>query len=148
MVAKIAMTIDETILGGARRVRIRPRGFIANWNPRPETRALLVQVRAILLEYAAYLPLTLRQIFYRLVGVHDYEKTERAYERLGETLNKARRAREIPMDAIRDDGGVTEEPLAHDGPEDFLATMRRLAADYRRDRTQGQERKLMIFRAQ
>ena len=48
-------------------------------------------------------------------------------------------------DAIRDDGGATEEPLAHDGPEDFVATMRKLAADYRRDRAEGQPRKLMLF---
>jgi hypothetical protein len=86
------------------------------WNPRPATRLLLEQVAAILDECADYLPLTLRQIFYRLVGVHDYEKTKRAYERLGEALNKARRARLIPMDAIRDDGGATEEPWAHNSP--------------------------------
>src|SRR5215472_16385470 len=49
------------------------------------------------------------------------------------------------MDAIRDDGGATEEPWAHDSPEDFLASMRALAADYRRDRTEGQPRKLMLF---
>jgi hypothetical protein len=49
------------------------------------------------------------------------------------------------MEDIRDDGGATEEPLAHDSPEDFLTSMRRLAADYRRDRTEGQPRKLMIF---
>ena len=34
------------------------------------------------IEYEDYLPLTIRQIFYRLVGAHEYEKTERAYERL------------------------------------------------------------------
>jgi hypothetical protein len=34
--------------------------------------------------------------------------------------------------------------VAHDGPKDFLASMRSLAANYRRDRTQGQSRKLMI----
>ena len=78
------MRIDEAILGGAQRGRVRPRGFITGWTPRPDTCALLDQVRAILREYDAHLPLTLRQIFYRLVGVHDYEKTERAYDRLGE----------------------------------------------------------------
>jgi hypothetical protein len=90
------MTIDETILGGAQRGRVRPRGIIA-WNPHPKTHLLLDQVIAILDEYADYLPLTLRQIFYRLVGVYKYDKDEKAYERLGETLNKARRARIISM---------------------------------------------------
>ena len=139
------MRIDETILGGARRVKVRPRGFLADWNPRPDTCVLLQQVRAILHEYDAYLPLTLRQIFYRLVGTHGYEKTERAYERLGETLSKARRAQIIPMEAIRDHGGATENPLAYESPTHFLAAMRELAASYQRDRTEGQKRKLMLF---
>ena len=43
---------------------------------------LLGQVEAVLDEYADYLPLTVRQIFYRLVGAYGYEKTERAYARL------------------------------------------------------------------
>jgi hypothetical protein len=136
--------IDESILGGAERVKVRPRGFIS-WNPQPKTRALLDQVRAILVEYADYLPLTLRQIFYRLVGAYDYEKTEKAYERLGEMVNRARRARLISMDAIRDDGGVTQGGGGYDSPEDFLETMQDRAASYRRDRTKGQARKLMVF---
>ena len=47
-----------------------------------KTRALLVPVNAVLHEYADHLPLTIRQIFYRLVGAHGYEKTEQAYDRL------------------------------------------------------------------
>jgi hypothetical protein len=82
----------------------RPRGFMAGWNPRPASVALIEKTRAVLADYAAQLPLTIRQIFYRLVGADGYEKTEQAYKRLGELLNKARRARLIDMDAIRDDG--------------------------------------------
>ena len=66
----------------------------------------------MLAEYAEQLPLTLRQIFYRMVGAYGYEKTEQAYERLGETLNKARRARVIGMDAIRDDGFTSAVPAS------------------------------------
>jgi hypothetical protein len=40
----------------------------APWQPKRNTLALLDQVRAVLAEYADYLPLMLRQIFYRLVG--------------------------------------------------------------------------------
>ncbi len=36
----------------------------------------------MLAEYAAYLPLTIRQVFYRLVGNFSFDKTERAYDRL------------------------------------------------------------------
>jgi hypothetical protein len=100
------------LLGGAQRVRPRVRGF-AEWSPRRETLELLARVNAVLGEYADHLPLTLRQIFYRLVGAHGYEKTEQAYERLGEHLVRARRARIIPMEAIRDDGGTIICPTCH-----------------------------------
>jgi hypothetical protein len=74
----------------------RHRGFIENYRPRQATLDLIERVQAVLIEYAAHLPLTLRQIFYRLVGVATedgsvgYEKTENAYKRLGEAVSKAR----------------------------------------------------------
>jgi hypothetical protein len=71
----------------------RARGFI-EWRPHAETWELLHRIRHVLDEYVEQLPLTLRQIFYILVG-HAYEKTERAYERLCETSNKARCAKVI-----------------------------------------------------
>ena len=77
----------------------RRRGFHEAYQPRTATRALIDRVLAVLIEYAAYLPLTVRQIFYRLVGAPDaaradggYPKTEQAYERLAETIGKASRA--------------------------------------------------------
>jgi predicted GNAT family N-acyltransferase len=83
----------------------RPRGWVENWTPRAATQQLIEQVQEILAQYADQLPLTIRQIFYRLVARFGFEKTERAYKnRLVEHLNMARRARVIPMHAIRDDG--------------------------------------------
>lgn len=81
----------------------RDRGFVA-YSPTDPTMAVLRAVRAVLDEYRDHLPLTLRQVFYRLVGAHGYEKTEKAYKRLGEYLNRARRANMVPWGAIRDDG--------------------------------------------
>jgi hypothetical protein len=66
---------DHILLGGAERTRTRVRGF-APWTPRASTEQLLAQVDLVLAEYVDHLPLTLRQIFYRLVGAHGYEKTE------------------------------------------------------------------------
>lgn len=60
-------------------------------------------------EYRAHLPMTARQIFYRLVGAYAYPKDEAGYGRLIEMLNRARRARMIPMESIRDDRA---EPMA------------------------------------
>ena len=76
----------EALLGGAVRGRTRVRGF-APWQPRDKSLMLLEQVQAALAEYRSQLPITLRQIFYRLVGAHGYAKDDKAAERLGELIN-------------------------------------------------------------
>ena len=116
------------LFGGAERTRTRPRGF-ASWSPRQETLGLLARVNAVLGEYQDHLPLTLRQIFYRLVGAHGYEKTEQAYARLGEHLVRARRARLVPMEAIRDDGGTTITPNMWANGEEYFAAVRAQAGE-------------------
>ena len=88
----------------------RPRGFINDWNPGAEKLERVGQVKDVLEEYDDHLPLTVRQIFYRLVGSVGYPKTENAYHVLTTTLSEARRAGAIPFDAIRDDGIRTYGP--------------------------------------
>jgi hypothetical protein len=132
------------LLGGATRVRTRVRGF-APWNPHGATLQLLDQVRAVLGEYENYLPLTIRQIFYRLVGAHRYEKTEQAYERLIEALNRARRARLISFDAIRDDTSVVSEPDHWRSEAQFWATIRQMAKNFTLDRSDGQPTRLVVM---
>jgi hypothetical protein len=131
------------LFGGAERVKTRPRGF-APWSPQPETLALLAKVNAVLGEYADHLPLTLRQIFYRLVGAHGYDKTERAYERLDEHLVRARRARLVPMEAIRDDGGTVITPNMWASAQEYLDAVRDQAAELMLDRTVGQQTRLTV----
>jgi hypothetical protein len=75
-------------------VYTRVRGM-APWTPQAKTRALLDQVLSVLTEYEAQLPLTARQVFYRLVGVHDFPKTETDYARLLEALWSSRRPRAL-----------------------------------------------------
>jgi len=87
----------------------RPRGFI-DWKPRAASQKLLDQIDAVLTEYIDQLPLTARQIFYRLVGAYDYPKSERDYKRLQEILVRARRAQLVPFDHIRDDGIQRSNP--------------------------------------
>ena len=137
---------DIELLGGATRVRTRVRGF-APWSPQGATLELLEQVRAVLGEYEDHLPLTIRQIFYRLVGAHNYEKTERAYARLCEHLNRARRARVISMDAIRDDGGVVQEPNCWTGIDpmrQFWRVVRHMAERFTLDHSAGQKTRLVV----
>jgi hypothetical protein len=125
------------ITAGRENGQRRPRGY-ADWNPHRKTRALLDQVHGILEEYLDHLPLTVRQIFYRLVATAGYEKTENAYGRLAEALVRARRAKRIPFDSIRDDGIVTITTEQYGGIEDFHDETGRRAKAYRRDRQHGQ----------
>jgi len=111
----------------------RARG-LAPWSPKRKTVALLAQVGEVLDEYRDHLPLTCRQIFYRLVGKYGYDKTEQAYCRLLETLNRARRAKLVSFKAIRDDGVVVNAPGGFYDKADFIAAVRRSADAYRRDR--------------
>lgn len=124
--------------------RTRPRGFAA-WEPRAETLVLVEQIRAVLAEYEAHLPLTIRQVFYRLVGAHCYDKTERSYARLCETMGRARRAGFIPFNAIRDDGGSRFDASGWDSPAHWLASLQGNARRFRLDRQSGQPVRLWLL---
>jgi hypothetical protein len=125
----------------ARTTRVRG---LAPWQPRSNTVDLLRKVNAVLEEYRKHQPLTLRQIFYRLVGAHGYAKTETAYARLGEHLNRARRAGLIPFSAIRDDGTAVAEPKAWENAADLVRAVIKEAEDFRLDRQRGQPVRLMF----
>lgn len=122
----------------------RVRGF-APWRPQAETLALLQDVRAVLATFRAYLPVTLRQVFYRLVATRGYAKDEKAYARLCETLNRARRAGVLEWDAIRDDGFTKRAPTAWDDPAEWAAAVVDSADRYRCDRQDGQGRRLVVW---
>src|SRR4051812_49399725 len=94
-------TLTENTPG---RKNTRNKGYIDDYRPQTKTRALLEQVQAVLEEYRPQWPLTGRQIFYRLVGAHGFEKSEGAYKMLLYHISNARRGRLIPFSAIRDDG--------------------------------------------
>jgi hypothetical protein len=130
--------MTETV-SGREYTATRVRGF-ADWNPRPETLHLIGRVQGILTRYRAQLPLTIRQIFYVLVGSDEgYPKTEQAYARLAEALNRARRARLIRFDAIRDDGTQSSGFEGWDSPAQWTRAIRNSAENYRHNLTEGQE---------
>lgn len=124
--------------------RTRPRGF-ADWNPRPDTLALVQAVTDVLSEYRAYLPLTCRQIFYRLVATCAFDKTETAYSRLCETIGRARRARLIAFAAIRDDGAARYESASWADTAHFFADVAGDAQHFRLDRQAGQAVRLWVL---
>ena len=122
----------------------RPRGYAA-WKPQSKTRVVLGQVEAVLTEYADYLPLTVRQIFYRLVGAHGYEKTELAYGRLCEYLNRARRAEMIAFEDIRDDGVVISARRWFEDEADFWDDTATRIREYERDKQIGQHHHVELW---
>jgi hypothetical protein len=102
-------------------------------------------VQAVLDEYRDHLPLTIRQAFYRLVATRGYDKTEAAYARLCETVNRARRAGNIAFASIRDDGAARYETASWTDPGDFLADVRADAMRFRLDRQAGQSVRLWVL---
>ncbi|MDL2398425.1 hypothetical protein [Rhizobium mayense] len=124
---------------------MRPVGFIHGWRPHPETRALIDSVRSVLTEYEPYGPLTLRQIFYRLVGTIGYEKSERAYKKLGEKLQVARRARWISFGDIRDDGDSVIEPDGWHSSDALMATIGRAVEAFHLYPDIGQPFRIMLL---
>lgn len=115
----------------------RPRGF-ADWNPQQKTRDRLEQVNEVLETYKDQLPVTARQVYYRLVSVFGFEKTEKSYKKLLENLNRARRAGLIPMDSIRDDGATAVGLDRYSSADDFLKTCRYSAKNFQFDLQQEQ----------
>lgn len=118
-------------------VRTRARGFVT-WTPNEESQALLTAVNQVLEEYRDQLPLTARQIFYRLVGTIGYEKTERAYARLCERLSRARRANLISFAAIRDDGTSSRMASGWWDEDSFWPSVRSWASFFKYHESIGQ----------
>ncbi len=124
----------------------RVRGY-APWRPQARTMVLLGQIDSVLAEYRSQWPLTIRQCFYRLVAVYAYPKTDDAYERLGEHLNRARRMGHVPWEALRDDGAVSHEPTVFPAWREFLArqTHPSLADLWIPDMWVGQPRRVEVW---
>jgi hypothetical protein len=131
------VSADGKITASRENARQRPRGY-ADWRPQAKTRVLLEQVQEIFSTYEDYLPLTVRQVFYALVGTFDYPKTDNALERLCEHLVRARRAKMIPFDWLRDDGVTVLQHRWFDGAADFWDHVGQEAQRYRRDKQADQ----------
>ena len=123
----------------------RPRGFIEDYNPRAKTRELLAQVEDVLEAYTAELPLTARQVFYRLVATVDYPKNENGYARLQEHLANFRRAGVVGFNVIRDDGATIESPLEWASPEHFLEIAEEVAREGQGVRLEGQPQWIEVW---
>jgi hypothetical protein len=112
----------------------RAKGFASLSLDKQITRERLAAVEEVLEEYRSYLPLTVRQVFYRLVG-KGYPKTENFYDSIQEFCNRARRGGHIPFSAIRDDGVSRqggETSLCYESPQEYYASEEELYNHYHR----------------
>lgn len=122
----------------------RPRGFIDDWKPKSERYQLVCAVQAII-GNSTILPLTLRQIFYMLVTGIGYDKTEKAYKRLCEAMNIARRAQVIRMEDIRDDGLTENHSPGWADRDEFLSFVKSHASHFTLDRQENQPIKTFVW---
>lgn len=122
----------------------RPKGF-APWQPQSSTLNIINQVKAVIEQYKDHLPLTVRQIFYRLVATTNYPKAERGYANLCEYLVRARRGKLIPFDVIRDDGWTKTNPPGWRGVGQFLQAVENTARQYQRDKQVMQNERVLVL---
>jgi hypothetical protein len=122
----------------------RPKGY-AKWKPQKKTKVIMARVQEILDEHRAELPLTARQIFYRLVGKYSYPKTENFSESLSNYLVRARRSRMIRFESIRDDGASVLQGKFYTGEEDFYGYIHEEAKSYERDKLANQKRDIRVY---
>jgi hypothetical protein len=124
----------------------RSRGFILDWKPRAETEKLINDVKSVLAQYVpTYGPMTLRQIFYRLISTVAFPKTEKDCKRLNEAVGNARRARLIGFDEIRDDGDVVDVPDGWDSLDHFRDTVQHMAERFTLSGDLGQPYRIIVM---
>lgn len=109
-----------------------------DWNPTNKSLARLVDIRKVIVGYKNMgIMLTLRQLYYRLVGTGIIkENNVREYKNLGNLLSKARLAGLIDWDIIEDRGRRPDNHIEFQSPQELVEWASKV---YRLDRWEGQE---------
>lgn len=119
--------------------------------PFPKREALYGAVTEVLAQYAGT-PVTLRQLYYRLVAAGTIPNNLRAYKNVGAALTEWRRARKVPMNALEDrtrgmdrfdKGWRTDDPL--NWLKVYLEAGVREARNYNLARWYGQENRVVVL---
>lgn len=114
------------------------------WTPLQQER--LRQVQSVLEELNAYKPLTLRQVYYQLVGKGYIENTKSQYGMLSRLLKWARIHGHVPWDDIEDRVRAFHSAEGWEDKETFIAQeTRNFLRGYRRDLLQTQEKYLEVW---
>lgn len=126
------------------------RGY-TKFNPNGDTEYWLRCAQRVIEAYRANWPLTVRQVFYRMVASYDFPKREGDYQRLVRIIAKARRSslvddeNGISFDSIRDDRGQSREPWEFESPEAYLDYLVAITADFHLERQVGQDHVLEMW---
>jgi hypothetical protein len=123
----------------------RPVGYLDDWKPYKSTQVLLARVDHILAEYRDHLPLTVRQIYYRMIGAFGYPKGKKFETKLSEALVNARRVGMIPFEHIRDDGIMSCGGFWYDGVAHYRNAEYLRAKDYRSDLQSEQDKRVQVW---
>lgn len=128
------------------RENVMLKGYTA-WKPSsPRVRKLIRDTRDVLAEFQADLPLTMRQIYYRLVATNKIGKTFNDYQYMDHNLTRARRAGYISWRDIRDDTIATVEPgYGWYAAEQFIHAHRPNADAYYERLLNDQEHYIEVF---
>lgn len=123
----------------------RVKGF-APYKPQTKTLPLLEDIETVLEEYKRYLPMTVRQVFYRLVG-KGYTKSESFYDSVQEVCNRTRRSGRISFSSIRDDGVSRQggETLTYASPQEYYESHDELHNTYQRSWHADQQRFVQVL---
>jgi hypothetical protein len=122
-----------------------PLGYLHTWKPYKKGQVMLARVEDVLAEYAAHLPLTCRQIYYRMIGAYGYPKGEKFEDSLYTLLVNARRAGTIPFESIRDDTIANCGGAWHDDVEGVWRGVDATLRDIGFNRQAGQPQRLEVW---
>lgn len=115
------------------------------WKPSQFSARLLRDALAVFDEYEDYLPLTGRQVFYRLVAAYGYEKSDALADQLYNVLGRARRTGWLPFTHLRDGGGQKAIPQDFADEPAFWGSVREDFDHYVRERQKGQPTFVELF---
>lgn len=113
--------------------------------PTPRTIALLRHTLAAFTALAGYLPASLRQVYYRMVGVAAIRNTVDDYRHVMRVLKNGRTAGLIPWEWMEDRTRTAYLPRVFEDRESYVrAELRWFLNDYRRDLLQSQESAVVL----
>jgi hypothetical protein len=142
------------------------------YKPKDYTQSVLRATKAVLIEYEAWdRPMSVRQIFYRLVAQYGFDKTENAYQSLIGYIGRSRRAFKarvielvgqglsganagvtaaeddllIPFEWVRDDRGESHEDTHYESVEEYLEAVQHEIEYLQKDRAGCQKRALELW---